>query len=57
MDESTFDIDRATVTAGARRFPAHDRAVRRTDAPGDLSYIARRSAHFARHCFDENGHS
>lgn len=58
MDESTFDIDRSTVIAGTRRFPAQTQVTRDTDTPGNLAYLAQAPGEgFRHHCFDENGHS
>ena len=57
MDETSFDIDRDLLAETSRRFPAH----RLPQSPGHpsagLDYLAAPSAEFARHAWDEGGHS
>lgn len=57
MDETNFDIDRAGLAEVSRRFPAH-RLPQPLAHPGtDLTYLAAPHAEFARHAWDEGGHS
>ncbi|HWV25837.1 MAG TPA: hypothetical protein VNZ66_01335 [Aeromicrobium sp.] len=57
MDETSFEINRADLSEASRRFPAHrlPRAVGRPTA--DVTYLAAPGAEFARHAWDEGGHS
>lgn len=57
MDETSFDIDRAALNEASLRFPAH-RLPQPTGRPtGDVAYLAAPGTEFARHAWDEGGHS
>jgi|GEM_PF-4164925 len=58
MDETSFEIDRAALTEASRRFPAHRLPLPdRAHPSGDVAYLAAPGTEFARHAWDEGGHS
>jgi len=57
MDETSFEIDRAALSDTSRRFPA-DRLPQPAARPtADVRYLAAPGTEFARHAWDEGGHS
>ena len=58
MDESSFEIDSATLAEASRRFPAHRLATTRAHPDPDVTYLAvDAGGEFGRHAWDEGGHS
>jgi len=57
MDETSFDIDRAALTEASRRFPAHRLPQPAGDPSADMRYLSAPGTEFARHAWDEGGHS
>ena len=57
MDEMSFDYDRDDLAEASRRFPAHRLTTRPAHPNGDLRYLSAPGTDFARHAWDEGGHS
>ncbi len=57
MDETSFDISRSELAEASRRFPAHRLPQPAGHPSSDVGYFAAPGTEFARHAWDEGGHS
>ncbi|MBC7630604.1 hypothetical protein [Aeromicrobium sp.] len=58
MDESSFEIDSASLAEAYRRFPAHRLSAPSAHPDPDVTYLATDTgAEFGCHVWDEGGHS
>ncbi len=57
MDETSFDIDRTLLAEASRRFPAHRLPRLEAHPTSDVAYLDAPGTEFARHAWDEGGHS